>query len=81
VITDGGGIDALPGTGALEGQLALTIEHIAYLLPVYQVLALEDGHTWEILEGGVDEIERVAHPADGRVWVETWDNRILITLC
>ena len=50
MIADGRRIDAKPRTGTLQRNLTLTVEHITNLLPMNQILALEDWHTREILE-------------------------------
>lgn len=37
---------------------------MAYLLPVDEILAFKKGNTREKGEGGIDQIEGVAYPAD-----------------
>jgi hypothetical protein len=37
-----------------------------------------DGHTREILEGGVDGIVVIPYPTYTGVWVKAWDNGITI---
>ena len=41
VVADGGGVDASPGAGVVQGQLRGAGEAVAYLFPVDQVLAVE----------------------------------------
>ena len=50
MIADGRRIDAKPRTGILQRNLTLAVEHITNLLPMNQILTLEDWHTGEILE-------------------------------
>ena len=50
MIADGRCIDAKPRTGTLQRNLTLAVEHITNLLPMNQILALEDWHTREILK-------------------------------
>ena len=42
-----------------EVKLRLAREAITCLLPVYQVLAVEDRYSWEILERAVDKVENL----------------------
>ena len=81
MVADGGGVDAQPRRGTLKGQLTLAVQHVAYLLPVHQILGVKDGHAGEILERRVDQIEVVAHPTDRGVGVETGDDGIAQLLC
>ena len=81
VIADGGGIDAQPRVGTLQGQLALAVEHVAYEFPVDQVLGVVDGHTGEIMERRLHHIEVVAHTAYRRVRVKAGDDGIAQLLC
>ena len=67
MITNGRGINAEPRASALQRQLTVAVEHIAYLLPMHHILALKDRYSREILERGVDEIEGISHPAYRRV--------------
>ena len=57
IVTNGRGIDTKPRRGSVQRQLALTVQNITYLLPVHQVLGVENRYTWEILERGVNQIE------------------------
>ena len=81
MITDGGSIDALPRSSSLQRQLTFTIQHIAYLLPIDQILGMIDGNTWKILERRIDQIVVITHPANGGVWMIAWDNGIAQLLC
>ena len=48
VVADVRGIDAHVERLAVQTDLRLAVEHVAYLLPVDQVVALVDGHSGEI---------------------------------
>lgn len=50
VVADVRGIDAHVERLAVQTDLRLAVEHVAYLLPVDQVVALVDGHSGEIAE-------------------------------
>ena len=76
MIAESRSIDALPRSSVFESQLAIAVQHVTNLLPVNQILRVEDGHTREILERGVDEIEVAAYPANARIRMETRDDRI-----
>ena len=62
VILNGRGKDAAADMLEMEvAQLRRTVEHMAHLLPVHEVAAVEDGYTGVVAEGGGDE-EVVALP-------------------
>ena len=62
--------------GTLQVQLRGAVEHTAQLPPMHKIAALADGHTREILERGVDQIELIAHAAHTGVGMETTYHRI-----
>ncbi len=59
----GGGEHSAGGAALPEGQLALPVQHMAQLLPVDKVPAMEEGHPGKKLEGAGYKIEIVSHPA------------------
>ena len=67
MIAQRGSEDAEPGGGIVERQLRLAGEHIAYKLPVDQILGMIDGYAGEILKRGIDNVIVVAHTTD--TWV------------
>ena len=71
VVLDVRGEDALRHPLSVQGQLRRAVEHMSQLLPVDEILALEDGNAGEERERRVDQIERVAHTADAGVGVES----------
>ena len=50
VVADRRGIYSSPGEGSVQFQLRAAGEHVPYLLPVHEILAVEYGNSWEILE-------------------------------
>ena len=65
-----------PRRCTFERQLAITVEHIAYLFPMNHVVAFEDGHTGKILERGINDIILIAYPAYRRIRVIAWYERV-----
>ena len=81
MVANGGRINAQPRRSTLQGQLTLTVEHVADELPVHQVLGVIDGHAREILERGIDQIEVIAYTTNRRIGVIAWNDGITQCLC
>ena len=76
VVADGGGEDAYPREGTLQGQLTLAVEGVAYQFPVHQVLRVIHRHPGEIAERRVHQIEVIPHPAHAGVGVKACNDGI-----
>lgn len=59
IVTKRGSEDSRAGSRAFQRQLAVTSKYVTYLAPMDKILALIDGHTWEVLERRVNQVERV----------------------
>lgn len=70
IVTKRGGEDSRTGSRAFQRQLAVTSKYVTYLTPMDKILAFIDGHTWEVLERRVNQVERVPHPTDTGVGME-----------
>ena len=80
MVTDGRGKDTAAGSTTTQIHLRGSIQHIAYLLPMNQVFAVEHRHSREILERAAHQIEVIPHPANARIRIITWNHGILETL-
>jgi hypothetical protein len=49
---------------------------MSQLAPVDKVTAVENRQAWKIFKRGVDQVIVLAHPADGRVGIKAWQNRV-----
>ena len=76
MIADGGGIDAKPGIGSLQGQLALAVKNVTDKLPVDEILGMVDRYAGKIVERRVDQIEIIANTANRRVGMVAGEDRI-----
>ena len=81
VVTDGGGIDARLLIHPLDSDLRIASETSTHLLPMNQVLAMEDRHARIILECAVHQIEVITGPTHGGIGMKTWQYRIAKPLC
>ena len=77
VIADRGGHNAAVSRILVHIETVLRREHIGDLLPVSQIFAVKERKAGAQLEAGADQIIVVARSADGRVRIETGDDRIL----
>ena len=63
-----------------EVKLRFAREAITYLLPVYQVFAVEYRYSWEILERAVHQVEVLAVCAHTWVGMKAGKHRVAIAL-
>ena len=77
VIEDRRGIDAPGWIQSVQRQLFRSIQHMAYLLPMYQVPGMEDRNAGIIFKCGCDQIIIFSPPAYRRIRIESRQNRIL----
>src|SRR5690606_2557556 len=80
VVTDRGGVEPAGrlGAGEGQGQLCGAVQHVADLLPVHQVLAVEQRQSGDVLEAGAHQVVVVADPAHARIGVEPADHRVVV---
>ena len=71
-----GGKNASGDPVLIQVQLLRPVQNVPDLVPVHQVLAVENRHTGEIGKRGKDKITVFPYPANGRIWVKTRQNRI-----
>ena len=78
VIADGRGVRAAGNRAAAHGELRGTVNDVADLRPVDQVLGMPDGNAGKVVEGGVDQIVIVADAADGGIGIEPGDDGVKV---
>ena len=62
----------------IKRKLRRPVKHIAYLLPVYQVLAMEDRNAGKIAKTTVHQVKIIIYAAHAWVRVKTGNNGICI---
>src|SRR5690606_2223067 len=79
-VTDRWGVEPAGrlGAGAGPGPLCGAVQHVADLLPVHQVLAVEQRQSGDVLEAGAHQVVVVADPAHARIGVEPADHRVVV---
>ena len=74
-----GGRENASGTGHLrQRELAGSCQAMTNLLPVDQILAVENGNAWKILKATGDQIVVLSNPTDTGIRIEAWKHRIRI---
>ena len=69
VVAQGRGVNARRTGDPVEIELTLAGQRVADLAPVHQVPAVEQWHSWKVLEAATCEIEVVPHPTDRRIGI------------
>ena len=80
MVTNGRGIYSLRGVCIVQRQLRLARQTMPYLLPMRQIPAVEQWHTWKILETTGYQIIIIAYAANARIGMESRNYWILIPL-
>ena len=76
VIADAWSVRAVLNRAAPHAELRGSVNHISDLGPVNQIFGMPDRNAGEVIEGGVDEVIVVAHPAEGGVGIKASDDGV-----
>ena len=80
MIADSRSIDTVITIHVFQIYLRRARQTCPYLLPMNQIFTVENRDSWEILESTVYQIKIITYPANTRIGMKAWKNRILKAL-